>query len=96
MEWEIDWAAAPKELLVQIGGFDEELDKYWGFDNVNIGMRADQAGIKLMNLPNNKAIAIDHNSFVEHPYMGLRNPDFHNARLMAISQGRVKVDYLSC
>lgn len=94
MEWEIDWACASRNSLVKIGGFDEELDKYWGFDNVNIGLRAEMAGYKIRNLPANTAVAFDHNKKMEHPYMGLRNPDFHNARLKEIEMGTATISFL--
>lgn len=86
-EWEIDWACAPKSAIIGIGGFDEELDKHWGFDNVNIGMRATMAGHQVKNLPENEAVALDHNFFKPHPYQSLRNPAFHNARLQEIKMG---------
>lgn len=92
-EWEIDWACCPKKLIVEIGGFDEELDKYWGFDNVNVGDRINMAGYKIRNLKENKAISLDHNKFINHPYQKLRNPDFHNARLREIRMG-LKLNYL--
>lgn len=94
MEWEIDWAAAPRYALEKVGGFDEELDKYWGFDNVNIGSRVEAAGFKIKCLPENTAIAVDHNKIIEHPYQKLRNPDFHNMRLGQIMRGEVEVKYL--
>lgn len=93
VEWEIDWGSAPKKLLKEIGGFDEELDKYWGFDNVNVGERINMAGFKIKNLLHNKAIALDHNKFIQHPYQKLRNPDFHNSRLQDIRMG-LKINYL--
>jgi len=93
MEWEIDWGAAPLHALKKIGGFDEELDKYWGFDNVNVGMRADMANYKIKSLNTNTAVAWKHNEHMEHPYQKLRNPDFHNERLQEISQGLL-INYL--
>lgn len=92
-EWEIDWGAAPKEALIKIGGFDEALDKYWGFDNVNAGLRADMADYKFRCIDHNKAIAMDHDDMMEHPFRRKRNPDFHNERLDAIRQG-LKINYL--
>ena len=92
-EWEIDWGCAPKKLLIEVGGFDEELDKYWGFDNVNIGERIVMAGYKIKNLPKNKAVSVDHNKFINHPYQKLRNPEFHNSRLQDIRMG-LKINYL--
>lgn len=94
LEWEIDWACAPREALIKIGGFDEELDKYWGFDNVNLGVRAEMAGYKFRNIIGNPAMAYDHNKKINHPYQKLRNPDFHNMRLNQIIRGEVKVSYV--
>lgn len=92
-EWEIDWAAAPKHAIIDIGGFDEELDKHWGFDNVNIGLRAVLGGYKIRCLKDNVAIAWDHNKELDHPFQKLRNPDFHNYRLNQIRRG-VEIKYL--
>ena len=86
-EWEIDWGSAPRQALVDIGGFDEELDSYWGFDNVNVGLRANMAGWKFYNIPDNLSIALDHNAFMDHPHKVKRNPDFHNDRLDCFRHG---------
>jgi hypothetical protein len=93
MEWEIDWGAAPREAFFDAGGFDEELDKHWGFDNVNLGLRFDILGVKVRNLPRNFSVAYDHDAAEKHPFRKLRNPDFHNQRLQEIRQGK-KLTYL--
>jgi len=93
--WEIDWGAAPRDYLFNIGGFDERLDEAWGFDNVNVGLRADMAGYKFFNIPANPAIAIDHDKIMHHPFRELRDPDLHNQRLDEIRRGVVQVDYLT-
>ena len=80
--WEIDWAAAPREALIEIGGFDEEMSaKYWTVGNVSVGCRADIAHYKFAHLPNNKAIAWDHNKVLEHPFNQIQDADAHNQRL---------------
>lgn len=89
-EWEIDYGAARKEHLFNIGGFDEALDEYWGFDNVNVGLRAELGGYKFRCLPRNKAVAIDHEAIEPHPFRELRNPNFHNERLQDIRMGNWK------
>lgn len=94
MEWEIDYAACPLKMLYDIGGFDEELDRFWGFDNVSLGSRLVDNGYHIHNVPYNKAVAYNHNLFIKHPYQPLRNPDFFNSRLSDIIQGEVKVSYL--
>jgi len=92
-DWEIDWAATTKELLYDVGGFDEELDKHWGFDNVNIGLRLDIKGHKIYNLDENEALGYLHNIGIKHPFIGKRNPIHHNMRLDEIRRGLV-VDFL--
>lgn len=87
MEWEIDYGCASYEALQAIGGFDEELDTQWGFDNVNIGLRAEIGGYVFKNLPNNCATAYDHNRKIDHPFLKLRDPDFHNQRLDEFRRG---------
>lgn len=84
-EWEIDWGCVSKKALYEIGGFDEELDKYWGFDNVNVGLRADMAGYKFKCLKDNIAFGYEHER--ENEFIQKRNPDFHNERLDLIRRG---------
>lgn len=87
-EWEIDWAAAPLEALKEIGGFDEELDKYWSSDNVNVAYRAKLAGYTFANLRDNPAYGILHDSFIEHPFRDNYNPDFNNQRMDEFKLGK--------
>jgi len=86
-EWEIDYASAPRQALIDVGGFDEELDNYWGFDNVNIGLRLHMAGYEVVNLYDNPATAFDHDHDTAHPFRKLRNPEFHNEQLDKIRRG---------
>lgn len=88
-QWEIDWGACSREALVKIGGFDETLDQYWGFDNVNVGLRATMAGHRIMTI-HNPAIGYKHE---EAPMKKNRNEEYHNYRLQQIRQG-LKVDFL--
>lgn len=92
-EWEIDWGCAPRAALEEIGGFDEELDRYWGFDNVNVGFRAHLAGYDFRVLSSNMAAAYDHDKMFRHPFRDKRNPDFFNERLADIRRG-LKINYL--
>lgn len=91
--WEIDWGACPKEAMHVIGGFDEELDKHWSSDNVNVGYRANMHGYKFACLSDNKAIAYDHDAFIKHPFRQNYNPSFNNNRLREFDMG-LKIDYL--
>jgi hypothetical protein len=93
-EWEIDFGAAPREALIATGGFDEELDKYWGYDNLSVGLRAEMQGNKFFNLPYIKARAWDHNKNVKHEFRHLQNVDFSNQRLEYIKQGILTINCL--
>ena len=80
-DWEIDWGCAPRQALLDVGGFDEELDKYWAFDNVSVAYRAYLKGYKFGNLFDNPAIAYNHNKFVPHPFKNNFNPQASNERI---------------
>lgn len=45
-EWEANVAIAPLEALEQLGGFPEEYDRGWSWDNVNVAERAAMLGYK--------------------------------------------------
>lgn len=94
MEWEIDCGSAPREALFDVGGFDEELDKYWGYDNPSVGLRANLKGYEMRCLPDIKCRAYDHNKHVAHPFRGKQNQDFANTRLEYIRNGIIDINYL--
>jgi len=91
--WEIDWGAAPKKALFEIGGFDETLDEYWSSDNVNVGYRAYLNGYKFKNLFNNPAVAYNHNETIPHPFKDKFNPEFNKQRMDSFKPGE-KLPYL--
>jgi hypothetical protein len=91
--WEIDSGSAPLSALKEIGGFDEELDKYWSSDNVNVGCRAELAGYQFKNLFYNPVVVWDHDKFTKHPFREKFNPSFNNERLDAFRAG-LKINYI--
>lgn len=92
--WEIDWGACPKKIIYEIGGFDEELDKHWSSDNVNVAFRAKLMGYKFLTLFTNPAIAYDHDAHMPHPFRDKFKPSFNTERMEAFEKG-LKIDYLS-
>lgn len=88
-DWEIDLGACSKEAMFKIGGFDETLDEFWGFDNVNAGLRADMAGYEIYAIANKGGSA----GHPPAPMKKNRNPQYHNRRLDEIRQG-LKINYL--
>lgn len=91
---ELDWGAIPKKILYEIGGFDEELDKFWSCDNVNVGCRADIAGCKFICVFTNPAVAFDHDAVIKHPFRDKFKPSFNTERMEYFRKGG-KIDYLS-
>lgn len=91
--WEIDSASAPRAALFEIGGFDEELDKHWSCDNLNVGCRADIAGYEFGNLFLNPVMVFDHDKHMPHPFREKFRPTFNNQR-MAMFRGGMTINYL--
>lgn len=86
-EWEICFGAAPRAWLIEIGGFDEQLDQAWGFDNVNVGLRADLAGFPMRCDNTIPAIAFDHDAKGEISFRERRDETLHNKRLNDFRRG---------
>lgn len=78
---ELDWGAIPKDIMYAIGGFDEELDKWWSMDNVSVGKRAYLNGYQFKCVFTNPAIAHDHDKFSKHPFRERFNPAEANLRI---------------
>lgn len=91
--WEIDSGAAPRAALFEIGGFDEELDRDWSCDNLNVGCRANLAGYRFANLFDNPAIAYDHDAHIPHPFRDNFRPIFNDLRMKDFEAG-LKIDFL--
>lgn len=95
-EWhqcELDWGAIPKKVLEDIGGFDERLDEWWSMDNVSVGKRAGLLGYKFKCLPDNRAVALDHDALMEHPFRKDYKPQEVNA-IMNKYENNPRLDYL--
>lgn len=91
--WEIDWGCASKEALFKVGGFDEELDKNWSFDNVVVAYKAQRLGYKFKCIEN-KSVAYDHDKYETHPFREKFNPTANNQRLRDIDNGAI-INYLN-
>lgn len=91
--WEIDNAAAPLEALKSIGGFDEELDRYWSSDNVNVAYRAYLNGFQFKNIFNNPVVSLNHDKIIPHPFREKYNPKFNRERMDTFKPGE-KLNYI--
>jgi hypothetical protein len=85
MDWECDFGMAPMKALKEIGGFDEHLDSLtWGYDNVNVGVRACMAGYTIWSYPEIRAIGAPHE---RKTFRDKQRAIWHNMRLEEIRSG---------
>lgn len=94
--WEIDLGSAPKSLFFDVGGFDEDFNNGWSWENVEIAYRASLLSYKYELSRVTEGVAFDHDAAKEHPFRGKReNNDVRasKSRVMA-DGGRIKLEYL--
>lgn len=60
VEWEANYACFGKEIWKKIGGFDEDFDAGWGYDNVNFAERAQLAGFNTFLDMDNPCLCYSH------------------------------------
>lgn len=60
LHWEANWGSFPLQAWRDIGGFDEDFDAGWGYDNVNFAERCQMAGYHIFLDTDNEVHAIDH------------------------------------
>lgn len=79
-EWEANVAIAPMGYIRQLGGFDEEYDKGWSWDNVNLAERAYLLGAKFYIDEDNQPNLHFHEKERSIP----PNGEFHEQRMREI------------
>jgi hypothetical protein len=94
-QWETDFASAPLAMFKEIGGYDEEMDKGWSWDNVNVATRAEYAGYLFRSYPIIWVHVWDHDKFSKHPFRGKsENGDRMKDRAIQFASGEWKLGYL--
>jgi len=95
-KWEGDWAIAPLKAFKDVGGYNEEYDDFWSFDNVELAFRLNELGYTFWVQSDNKAIQYDHDKVFEHPFRKNYSPEFHDANLQDMKMGikPIKLNYL--
>lgn len=94
-QWETDFASAPRQAFLDVGGYDEEFDKGWSWDNVNIAHRMKMAGYGFRCYPFLPALAWDHDKFEKHPFRGKQeNGELSQQKSVDIEKGDWKLKYL--
>lgn len=92
-EWEANVAIAPMKIIKQLGGFDEEYDNGWSWDNCNLAERAAMLGCRFLVDETNRPQLLYHPKVTDMPTNGLR----HQQNMTAIRAGKkpLKLNYLS-
>lgn len=93
-EWEANVAIAPMKVIRELGGFDEEYDGGWSWDNVNLAERAAMLGCKFIIDESNRPKLLPHEqtSKLDMPL----NLERHNRTMEAIRAGHkpLRLNYL--
>ena len=58
--YESNWASMPKKAWEDVGGFDTEFDKGWGYDNCNFAERCQMAGYHVFLDTDNEVFCYSH------------------------------------
>lgn len=94
-EWEANVAIAPMKAIRELGGFDEEYDNGWSWDNVNLAERAAMLGYKFILDESNRPQLLPHP--LAHKEGELEpNGEFHVKRMQEIRDGKrsIRCNYL--
>lgn len=94
--WEADFASGPLEGFYKIGGYDEEFNKGWSWENVEVAWRLQAAGYKFYCNPSISGQAIDHDKETKHPFRDVRENNDKRAEetRYKASRGEYKLNYL--
>jgi hypothetical protein len=77
-EWEAHVAAVPRRVLVdELGGFSEDYDLGWTYDNCNVADRAAYLGHQILVAEDVEVRGFDHKLFFPNP---IDRPELLNAR----------------
>lgn len=94
--WEADFACAPTQAFFDVGGYDEEFNKGWSWDNVEIARRIYRTGRKGYCEPSIRGVAIRHDKIKTHPFRGVRESNEKRAEesKYRCDRGDFKLSYL--
>lgn len=96
-EWETDAASCPRQMFLDIGGYDERFSDGWSWDNVEVGYRAAAAGWRFCCSHVAKVVADDHDAEEPHPFRAKLPPNFPKANetKRRAEAGDYHLDFLS-
>lgn len=85
-EWEENVAIAPRKAFYELGGYDEEYDNGWAWNNVNVAERAEMLGYKFILDESNQPI-LHHHSRIEESHNLESNGERHAQTMRDIRDG---------
>lgn len=94
--WEADFGCGPLQGFYDVGGYDEDFNNGWSWENVEIAWRLQAAGYKFYCEPSITGIAIDHDKEIEHPFRNKKenNDKRAEATRKRASRGDYKLTYV--
>jgi glycosyltransferase involved in cell wall biosynthesis len=100
VEWEMNWAAIPRDIIYDLGGMDEQYDKEgFAWDNTNIATRAAFLGYKIYIDLTNECFGFNHDGWWPNPLKVNRvSPEkyhFEQMNKMMSKKIPVRLNYLS-
>ena len=97
IEYETNYASCPLFICHEIGGFDEDFDAGWGYDNVNFAERAQYSGYEIWVDGENQHIGYAHEILFGERELKNQAPNnvaLWEKKLESIKEGATKVDCL--
>lgn len=94
--WETDFGCAPRQAFFDVGGYDEDFNNGWSWDNVEIARRMYRAGYKGYCDPTIIGVALRHDKFTAHPFRTKRelNDKRADASKYRCDRGEYVLNYL--
>lgn len=89
-EWEANVAIAPMKMIRELGGFWEELDNGWSWDNVDLAVRAQMLGARFILDESNRPKLYPH-EMTSHQTLPL-NKDRYTQHIQAIRDGEMPLN----
>ena len=98
VEWEANFSALPISLMYDLGGWDEDFDAGWGYDNVNLAERiVAHNGLCWLD-ESNESFSISHEKIfgqIDFKENAPNNEDVWYAKNQALNRGEgIYLDYL--
>lgn len=93
-DWEGNFAAIPKQAILDVGGFDEEMDCVYGLDWYSVNYRAAKLGYKYYLDQSNKSYSLHHDRYTGWEENNALNGYF-NKRIKYYSKKNYNLRYLS-